>query len=34
MFDTKGSALGEETRENVKVAEFISIGEIKNSDPK
>jgi hypothetical protein len=27
MFDTKGSALGEETCENVKVAEFISIGE-------
>jgi hypothetical protein len=28
MFDTKGSAPGEETRENVMVAEFISIGEI------
>jgi hypothetical protein len=28
MVDTKGSALGEETRENIKVAEFISIGEI------
>jgi hypothetical protein len=26
MIDTKGNALGEETRENVKVAEFISIG--------
>jgi hypothetical protein len=26
MFDTKGSALGEETRENEKVAESISIG--------
>ena len=28
MFDTKGSAPGEESHENVKLAEFISIGEI------
>jgi hypothetical protein len=27
MFDTKGSAPGEETRENVKVAELIIVGE-------
>jgi hypothetical protein len=28
IVDTKGSALGEETRENVKLAEFITIGKI------
>ena len=28
MVDTKGSAPGEETRENVKSAEFIAIGAI------
>jgi hypothetical protein len=28
MVDTKGSALGEETRENVKLVESIKIGKI------